>query len=172
MWSVTLYYFSPEGLVEAIGVENAFLLLFLLALFGGTSLFFPFPYYIFTISFGAAGLNPLLLGIAAGSGTLVGDATSYYVARRGGVYLPHAITNRAEAVIQWFINKHPVLFPLAAFAYTSIVPFPDDIIMVPAGLAKYPFRYLAPAVWGGKVVYNTVLGLAGWYGWTLITGLF
>jgi membrane protein DedA with SNARE-associated domain len=83
IWSLILFYFKPEGIVNKIGVKNSYLILGLMALLGGTSIFLPFPYYLFTISFGAAGLNPFLLGLSAGIGTLIGDSTSYYIAYKG-----------------------------------------------------------------------------------------
>jgi len=170
-WSLLLYFLSPEEIATSLGAENAYLLLAILACIGGTSLFFPFPYYLFTITFGAAGLNPLLLGLAAGTGTLLGDTTSYYIALRGRAYVPERITTRVIRIIEWSESKHPALLPLFALLYTSLMPLPEDILMMAAGVAKYPFSRLAPVVWCGKIIFNTILALAGWYGWSFILNL-
>lgn len=166
-WSLVLFYYSPTTIAEWLGLENAYLLLFALALFGGTSILFPFPYYLFTISFGAAGMNPLFLGVAAGLGTLSGDATSYYLAYRGRRLASQAWTERFERVRDWAVAKHPALLPILSFFY-AISPFPDDLLMVPAGLTKYPFLRLACGVGPGKILFNTILALSGYYGWQLL----
>jgi len=119
-------------MVDFIGLNNSYILLFLLAFFGGTSIFFPFPYYIFTISFGAAGLNPFLLGISAGFGTLLGDSTSYYVAYKGRDLVSNKFSKSTNKIFNWLM-KRPLLFPIFTFFYAAIAPLPDDLIMIPAG---------------------------------------
>lgn len=170
IWSLVLVFFSPEKIAEAIGINNAYLLLFLLAFIGGTSIFLPFPYYLFTLSFGAAGLNPFLLGISAGLGTLLGDSTSYYIAYRGRDHVSNKISKYFEKIFNWFVKKYPALLPVFAFLYASLSPLPDDLIMIPAGLIKYPFKRLVVSVGLGKIVFNTILAFSGLYGWTLLIG--
>jgi membrane protein YqaA with SNARE-associated domain len=165
LWSLMLFYYSPTAIADWTGIENAYILLCILAFLGGTSILFPFPYYLFAISFGAAGLNPLYLGLAAGIGTLIGDASSYYIAYRGShIASPHWII-RFKKVHSWAQQKHPALFPILAFFYAATTPFPDDLLMVPAGVVKYPFWRLALGVGPGKVLFNTLLALSGYYGW-------
>lgn len=53
---------------------------------------------------------------------------------------------------------------LFAFVYSIIVPFPDDIIMIPAGLSKYPFWKIALSTGLGKIILNTFFALTGYYG--------
>jgi len=170
IWSLILFYYSPQRIVEKIGLNNSYFLLSLMAFLGGTSIFLPFPYYIFTVSFGAAGLNPFLLGIAAGIGTLIGDSTSYYIAYRGRELAPDKLSKFFEIFFNWFMKNHPSFLPIFAFIYASITPFSDDLIMVPAGLMKYPFIRLAISVGLGKIVFNTVLAFSGLYGWNLLFG--
>ena len=169
-WSVTLYYYSPSKIIEKIGIQNSYLILGILALIGGTSIFLPFPYYIFTISFGAAGLNPLLLGIFAGIGTLVGDTTSYYLGYKGREIVPKKLTKHFKKISHWATHekqKHLLIF---TFLYTAFIPLSDDIIMIPAGAIKYPFLKLATTACLGKIVFNTLLALSGFYGFNLFFG--
>lgn len=165
-WSVVIFYYSPTGIVDKLGIENSYLLLALLAMLGGSSIFLPFPYYLFTITFGAAGLNPVLLGLAAGLGTLIGDTTSYLAGYYGHRIVPKQATHYFVKVHDWAMHRNPAVLPLLAFIY-SISPFPDDVIMIPAGLTRYPFWRLALGVGPGKVVFNVILALAGLYGWNL-----
>lgn len=169
-WSLLLYTISPEEIVQRIGLHNSYLVLFFMALLGGTSIFLPFPYYLFTISFGAAGLNPLLLGICAGIGTLIGDTTSYYVAYHAGKVAPRKYSLVFQKVFDWATRRNPIIFSLLVFFYASIVPLPDDLITVPSGFIKYPFWRLAIPLGLGKIVFNTLLALSGFYGWSFFFG--
>lgn len=167
IWSFTVSNYGPEKIIEILGTNNAYFTLGLMALLGGSSILFPFPYYLFTISFGAAGLNPFLLGIAAGAGTLLGDATTYYIASKGRHLLPEKINLKLQKILVWLMGRHPATFPIIAFLYSSIAPLPDDVLMVPAGIAHYPFSRLALGVGPGKVLFNTILAFSGLYGWSL-----
>jgi membrane protein YqaA with SNARE-associated domain len=164
IWSYTLFHYGPEIIIEFVGINNAYIVLGVAALLGGTSILFPFPYYLFTISFGAAGLNPLLLGLAAGIGTLLGDATTYYIAHHGKHLISKKYTKHLRRALVWSMDQHPSLFPFIAFIYSAITPLPDDVLMIPAGLTGYPFKKLALGVFPGKIVFNTILALTGVYG--------
>ncbi|NCU42323.1 MAG: hypothetical protein EOM19_06430, partial [Candidatus Moranbacteria bacterium] len=67
---------SPEDIIAWIGEENIYIALFFMALLGGSSVFIPFPYYVFVISFGALGVSPFILGFVSALGTATGDATT------------------------------------------------------------------------------------------------
>ena len=167
-WTIFLYILSPEGLVHALGIRNSYIILFLVSLLGGTSLFLPFPYYLFTISFGAAGLNPLLLGIIAGTGVLIGDLTSYFIAYEARSIAPKKYTKIIKRIYDWSEKKNPYIFPILAFLYASFIPLPDDIIMVPTGLMRYPLIRVIVPLTLGKIVFNTLLALSGLYGFSLL----
>lgn len=169
-WSLLLYITSPEEIVNKVGLQNSYLILFFMALLGGTSIFLPFPYYLFTISFGAAGLNPFLLGISAGLGTLIGDATSYYVAYHARGVTPRKYHSFFQKILDWTANKNPAIFSMLVFLYASIIPLPDDLITIPSGLTKYPFWRLAIPLGLGKIVFNTLLAFSGFYGWSFFFG--
>src|SRR3989344_5926552 len=79
LWIILLYNFSPTEVVDFVGTENGYFLALVLALIGGTFVFFPFPYHIVIFTLAAGGLNPFLLGLFAGTGVLIGDSTSYLI---------------------------------------------------------------------------------------------
>src|SRR5262245_31579144 len=82
--SVFFYFSSPDKLVSFVGVQNAYLLIFVLALIGGLSTFAGVPYHLVLIALAAGGLNPLLLGLCTAFGVMLGDTTSYFIGHRGG----------------------------------------------------------------------------------------
>lgn len=169
-WTVLLYMVSPDEIVEMIGVHNSYIVLFFMALLGGTSIFLPFPYYLFTISFAAGGLNPLLLGVVAGLGTLIGDTTTYYVAYHARAIAPRKYSAVFNKILDWSTKKNPFVFSLLVFLYAAIIPLPDDLITVPSGFTRYPFWRLAIPLGLGKIVFNTIVALSGLYGWSVFFG--
>lgn len=171
-FSFVAWRVSPEEIITWMGEENAYIALFFMALLGGTSVFIPFPYYLFTISFGALGLSPFILGFVSALGTATGDATTYYFARKSRVIISSRMEKFFSRTLEMCTKKHPRLVPLFTFFYASFFPFPDDLIMVPAGLMKYPFKRLIISLFLGKLVFNTLLAFAGLYGWGFITHFF
>src|SRR3989344_2983409 len=89
--SISVYFYfysSPEQLVEWVGAENSYFLIFVLALFGGLTTFSGVPYHLVLITLAIGGLNPLLLGLSTAVGVILGDSTSYYVGYSGGEVMP------------------------------------------------------------------------------------
>lgn len=163
---------SPEDIIAWIGEENIYIALFFMALLGGSSVFIPFPYYVFVISFGALGLSPFVLGFVSALGTATGDATTYYFARKSRVIISSRMEKFFSQTLEACTKKHPKLVPLFTFFYASFLPLPDDLIMVPAGLMKYPFKRLIASLFLGKLVFNTLLAFSGLYGWGIISDFF
>jgi len=161
---------SPEGLAEYVGEDHAYTLLFLSAFLGGTSVFLPFPYYLFTISFGAAEFSPLLLGIVAALGTGIGDIITYTLARNGRHVVSGKVRKFFDRIFHTLTEKHPRAVPLFTYIYASVVPLSDDFISIPAGLAKYPAMPLIISLMLGKVTFNMFLAYAGLYGWDMVAG--
>ncbi|MBR9704742.1 hypothetical protein GOV12_04975 [Candidatus Pacearchaeota archaeon] len=164
-WSVFLYIYSPQRLVDEIGNENALIFSFIAALVGGTSILFPFPYYLFVFSFGAGGVNPFLLGIFAGLGLIIGDTTSYLIAYRGKDVLPKKLSKIFDKLCSFCLNKkYKWYVPVFLYFYGAIFPLPNDLIVVPLGLAKYPYWKMMIPLGLGLITFNTLLALAGLYG--------
>lgn len=167
LWSLMIYYISPQKIIDTIGLTNGYGVVFLLAIIGGTSLFIPIPYFLVVGTFAIAGLNPFILGICAGIGIFIGDSTSYYIAYRSRELTSKNISRTFEKIHNWCVNKNSLLFPILIGLYAAIVPLPDDIIIVPAGLIKYPFWRIAVPLLIGKIIFNTVIALTALYGWSL-----
>ena len=79
-FSLLLYlYVDPENFINLIGLENAYILMFLTAFVGGLTTFNFIPYYSIIILLVSAGLNPLYVGAASAVGVMCGDTFSYFV---------------------------------------------------------------------------------------------
>ncbi|MEM0465722.1 MAG: hypothetical protein QXW97_03420 [Candidatus Pacearchaeota archaeon] len=165
LWSVFLMYYSPQKIISKIGNQNAYIISFLSALIGGTSILFPFPYYLFVLTFGSGGANPFILGISAGVGLIIGDSTSYLIGYKGKEILPDKL-NVIFKKLYFFCNnsKYKWFIPIFLFFYGAIIPLPNDVIVISLGLVKYPYLKLIMPLGLGSIVFNTILAFAGFYG--------
>ena len=163
IWTGLVFYFSPVKIVQFLGITNSYLIIFLLSFFGGTSIIIAFPYYLFVIILGAGGLNPLLLGLAAGTGVILGDSISYLVGLKGKTVLPNFLQNKFKRLHNWLLNGPPLLIPGFLFLYGAFIPIPNDIIVIPLGLAQYPYFKLIIPLGFGNILFNIMLASLGYY---------
>ena len=151
-----LVYYSPEGLIELIGVENAYVFLLLFAFASGVSFFGGVPYHMMLIALAAAGLDPWLLGLSATVGVMLGDSTSYAIGYHGRALVPVHLEKPIHAISSW-LGRRPRFAPLFFLLYGSLVPFSNDFVGVITGLARYPFLRVIVPLACGNLIFNTTL---------------
>lgn len=155
---VTLSYFfyfytTPERLVEYVGINNAYVLVFALALIGGLTTFSGVPYHIVLITLAFGGVNPFFLGAAAATGVILGDSTSYYLGYLGGRLIPERLQGFSRAIHN-FGDKHPKSLPLFFFFFSALTPFSNDFIVITMGVAHYSFWKVMIPLALGNLVFN------------------
>lgn len=168
LWSFIIYKISPSKIVEFAGINNSYLLVLFLGFLGGTSILFPFPYYLFVITFGAGGANPILLGIFAGLGVIIGESTSYWLGYYGRIILTDSYQKKFNKLCKWCsTTKNSILLSLVLFIYGAFVPIPNDVLILPLGAAHYNYWKLIIPLGLGNIVFNIILAFGGLYGWSL-----
>lgn len=167
LWAFFMTKFSPDRIIESIGITNSYLIVFILCIIGGISIMFPIPYYLAVFTFAAGGSNPLLLGICAGLGLMIGDSTSYYFGYHGGKIISKKMQERAKKISHFIISRPTWLITSLLVLWGSITPFPNDMMIVPLGLIRYPYLKTIIPIGFGNIIFNTVIALSGYYGWTL-----
>lgn len=167
-WSAIVYIYTPEGILAFMGIENGYLFLFVAGALGGTSILVPFPYIVFVVTFAAGGLNPFLTGLAAGLGVMIGDSTSYLLGRGGRDILPTKAQDLSDRLLDWTMDQPPSLVPVALFLYASVVPMSNDLLIIPLGMAKYPYKSVMIPMGIGSIVFNTLLAYSTQYGMYLL----
>jgi len=165
-WSVVLYFVSPASIVARLG-GHTLPAVFVAGLLGGTSIIFPFPYYLVVVTAAAGGANPLLVGLAAGLGVIVGDTTSYMVGHAGRAVLPARAGQAFALLHRWVADTHSAKFYAFLFVYGSIMPLPNDVIMVPLGAAGVPFWRVIIPFGLGNMLFNTATAFLAAYGISL-----
>ncbi|MBI4330868.1 MAG: VTT domain-containing protein [Chloroflexi bacterium] len=133
---------------------------FIVGLLESAVIIIPFPAVVLIFALGGV-LNPLAVGIAVGTGEVVGSL-SLYVAGRGGM----AMYNDGQR-LRLYLRLEAVMKKrggIALFLLSTILsPF-----FYPAGIAagalKYPLWRFILIVWGGKVIKGVIVAGAGWLG--------
>lgn len=170
-YSFFLLNFSPEELINFIGIENAYFLIFVLAFIGGLSTFSGVPYHLVLIALAAGGINPIFLGLSASLGVMLGDSTSYFIGYHGSAIVPNGVQKFLQKV-QSFFMRYPKLLPLFFFLYGSFVPFSNDFIVISMGLARYPFWRVMIPLGLGNMVFNVSLAFLAIHAYGFLQGIF
>jgi membrane protein YqaA with SNARE-associated domain len=164
-WSVLVYQFSPQGIIERLGVTNGYGVAFFAAFLGGVSTFTSVPYVIIIITLGAGGLNPFLLGSVSALGLFMGDITSYLLGYYGHNVVPNGLQSKLQRVHTWLMGRTRAwTIPIFIFIYGAFLPLSNDFVVISFGLARYPFWRMMIPLGLGTIVFNSILAFAGKYG--------
>lgn len=170
--TVVFYFFiSPVDLVDYIGVDNAYVLMYIFALCAGLTTFNTVPYYSILFILANSSVNPVILGLSSALGVMTGDSFSYFIGRQGGGVLPEKTKKIFDYILSLALN-HPRAFPIFCFVYGSISPFSNDLITVPSGLAKIPYYRVIIPLAVGNIVFNIALAFLSVYAYDYVGGVF
>lgn len=157
IFSFVLFYFGPNTIVESIGVENSYGVMFLMSVFGGVSTFTSVSYLATLATFAAGGLNPLLLGFVAGTGLLISDSFFFYLGKEGRQILSGKPREWADKFEVWLRSKPDWMVPIVTFVYTGLTPLPNDVLTVGLAFAEIKYRRIVLALWLGNMTLTTLV---------------
>lgn len=155
---------NEEGLIGgSIG-------LFVLALIANTSLLVQVPYTVPLINIALISdslLKLLILSIFTGMGAGLGEINSYMIAR--GLSAPIGSPDDSK-LYRWLkktIEERPRSIPIMVFIGAASV-LPDDLVIWPLAIAKYPVKKILFPMFTGKILHNFALAVIAFYGVKLI----
>jgi len=142
--------------------DTALLTAFIFATFGNTSVLIVFPYILIVYNIGQVYNNWILLGIVSGLGAAIGEITSYIVGRLIGASQKMKSSEMGEKFhrIKLKFEEKPARVPITIFLF-ALTPLPDDAILVPLGMMKYPYWKSIPPCTLGKTLLCTLMA---WFG--------
>ncbi len=97
---------------------------------------------------------PLLVGLVASLGCLVGELGGYLIGRSGAEIASEEKINNLKPIQEYLIN-HPKLAPILIFL-AALTPISDDLIVVPLGLIKYSIKKTLFFCWLGKLGFMLI----------------
>ncbi len=155
-----------EGFVEHLIATFSYIGVFIANLIVSSSVGIPLPGPLIIIFAVATKMNIILVAIASGAGSIIGEMTGYYAGFLGNKVAKRTIRKykKVEIWIKKFFNKYaiPVIF-LAAF-----LPFPFDLVGIVAGSSRYSIPKFLLVGFLGKILKTIYLFLAIKYSWGAI----
>lgn len=154
--------------MKTFALQYGYLGIFLISLFGATSVFIPIPssVVIFIVSSSTA-FEPLWIAVAAGLGAAIGEFSGYLIGLGGRKVISDKYKRKMDILMGLFKKYGPAL--VFAFALT---PLPDDLLFIPLGVMRYGFvQTFLPAVIG-KFCSNLTIAYAGRFSVDLIRDIF
>ena len=159
---------TNEGL-ETIGFAG----IFIANVIGSGSFVLPVP-GIATVIIGATIWSPLLVALAGGTGSTIGEMAAY-LAGAGSYGVVRRIAGRRRWYVTWYSRlrgwiEARGMITIFIFAATPNPFF--DIAGFAAGSMKYPVSRFAAACWLGKMVKYGFVSYAAFWGADMIYGWF
>lgn len=128
----------------------------LVAIIAGLNVFLPIPAAVFTPIFTEAGFSMFSVLTLLVIGTVIADLIGYGLGRFGRI----ATANNPPPFIKKienFISKKPRLVVPLLTLYAAFAPLPNEIILIPLGLAGFRLFSLLPALIIGNIVHQLIL---------------
>ena len=164
--SITDIFNQIAEWMENFAGQYGYLGIFLISLLGSMSIFFPIPYtvVIFTI---APFFDPLLVALASGLGSALGEFSGYLLGLGGRKIISEKRKRQMDALLKIFGKYGPV----AIFIF-ALTPLPDDLLFIPLGVIRYSFlKAFIPAVIG-KICMSLIIAYSARYTITIIKDIF
>jgi len=121
--------------------------LFLIGFISTSTIFLPFPIYIFTVISEKFGLNPLLVAISTSLGMSFGELTGYFTG-----YIGYKVSKKKIEKNKFYKKFKNWLKKFGSFAIFlfAFLPLPFDIVGIACGLGKYDVKKFLVFTFVGK----------------------
>ncbi|MEX2013458.1 MAG: hypothetical protein WD897_00890 [Parcubacteria group bacterium] len=158
---VLAIFITPQEVVDYVGVENTYLISFLIAVFGGLSTVTGISFFASVATFSSGGANPFLLGLFGGLGIFISDSIFFLVARYG----VQIFERKSKLISPWLVSKMEKvslnIILVGVYIYIGLTPLPNDLLMIVLALMGMPFKRLAPVLIAGGI---TIVFLTAYFG--------
>ncbi len=118
---------------------------FLISFIGTASIIIPVPYTLIIFSLSLSGQwDPILLTIAGGIGSAIGELTGYAL----GYFGRRIMSEERQRKMTFLVKLFDRYGPLTIFVF-ALTPLPDDLLFIPLGILRYKFyKAFIPALIG------------------------
>ena len=103
-------------------------------------------------------MNIILSVVVITIGMVVGDLAGFFIGRYSHSLMKKEHRNIITRKVDYLSNKYPGLLPVILFVYVSFVPLPNEVIVIPLGLARVKLRSILPALLLGSLLFNSLAG--------------
>ena len=151
-----------------IATQYGYLGIFLISLFGAISIFVPIPYTIVIFILGASSsFDPLLIAVAAGLGSAIGEFSGYLLGVGGRKVIGDKYKKKVD-----FITKLFKKYGSVAIFIFALTPLPDDLLFIPLGVMRYSFLHAFIPALLGKFFSNLIIAYSGRLSLDIVKNIF
>lgn len=156
-----LFFISPEQIVEELGVNNVYILTFLVSFFGGFSAGGSISFISLLITLSAGGMNPIYLGLIAGTSLAMGDMIMFYAGSRGRDLIKGKWNERINKIARIFKKRTWLkkATPLIAYLYLGFTPMPNDFLILTLAAVKYPTKKMSIIIILGDITFALMISI-------------
>lgn len=160
--SAVFLKWDASEIVEMIGVENGYAIMFLVSLLGGVSSVGGVAYFATILTLAGGGLDPLFLGLLSGAGVSVGDTFYFYFGKHGKKTLEsYRFKEVIERFTEWLDKKPKWFVPASIYLYTGFTPLPNDILAIAMGATGRRYIPVISALVLGNVTLTYLVAVFG-----------
>ncbi|UCG36245.1 MAG: VTT domain-containing protein [Candidatus Bathyarchaeota archaeon] len=142
--------------MRSLALQFGYLGVFLISLLGTMAIIIPIPYTLVILFLGIDGWDPLMLTLAGGVGSALGEFIGYFL----GYYGRKVISQERLKNMDYLLKLFGKYTPAAIFLF-ALTPLPDDLLFIPLGILRYnPIKALLPAL-AGKSLMSYILASFG-----------
>jgi membrane protein YqaA with SNARE-associated domain len=152
-------YVAQNDFAKTIIDKLGYIGIIIIGYIGGLNLAIPVPGPTLTPIFLAAGFSFAGIIVALSFGSLLADSTAYILGHLGRAYAKHRGSKMYERIQRLTLEKRRVI-PLLVFAYASLVPLPNEIVVIPLALLGHKFRTIIVPLTLGTIVNVIILSLS------------
>jgi hypothetical protein len=156
-WGVFFYFVSPEVIIEKIGLQNSYIVAFIISAICGFSSITSTTFYVTIGALAKGGANPLLLGIAGGLGVCLSDFVFFYIISKGTTVIDKHWKKLTDFMKRMIAKMPEWLLFVFVFAYSGFFPAPNDILLVGLAFSGIPFKKIMPYLFAGDIVSTLLI---------------
>jgi len=149
------YITSDKGSQQLIQ-EFGHLSIIIISFIAGLNAAVPIPAATFVPVFTAGGISlPVIIALLV-IGTMAANLLSYVIGRYGGNITRTHYPQIQKKLVQIYQEKRQWLFYFV-FLFTALVPFPDEIFIIPLGLVGVKLKDFFIPLFLGTICYQAML---------------
>ncbi len=104
-FSILLIFWHPRDIIEYLGVNNSYMIMALVSVFGGASTITSTGWYATLTTLASGGLNPYYLGFVAGLFVSVGDSIFYLLGEQTRALEIKSLNKLVDKITRFLKNK-------------------------------------------------------------------
>jgi len=154
LWQLADFISTDDNARELVA-NYGYFAVFIVSFVSGFNFIVPIPAASFIPVFMAGGLYLPLVIIFLSVGAVFANTLAFYLGRIGHHYSKQKHPEW-HARINTLVSKHSRLVPWYVLALAALLPFPDEVYLIPLGVAGATVRQVIPTMIIGTVIYQTI----------------